>query len=73
MIGGKLSELGRKPPNVLLLIEEPEVGGEPRLSLQDEEGVFLTADKDSLDPEWSESEEDGVGGLFDTAGLRLGM
>ena len=57
MIDGKLTEMGHEPPNVLLILET-EVGGAPRLLLQDEEGVFLTVDSESLGPERDEEEEE---------------
>lgn len=47
IIDGKLSEMGREPRNVQVMIAEPEVGGAECLWLQDETGVFLQAELDS--------------------------
>ena len=47
IIDGKLSEIGREPWNVQVVIAEPEVGGAECLWLQDKTGVFLQAELDS--------------------------
>lgn len=44
MIDGKLIEMDHGLPNVQVVTLTPEVGGEPRLLLQDEGGIFLTVD-----------------------------
>ena len=56
IIDGKLSEMGREPRNVQVVIAEPEVGGAECLWLQDETGVFLRAELDS-EPDSGDREE----------------
>ena len=56
IIDGKLSEMGREPRNVQVVIAEPEVGGAECLWLQDETGVFLRAELDS-EPDLRDGEE----------------
>ena len=47
MIDGKLTEVGREPPNVQVVVQREVEGGRAYLYLQDASGVFLESELDS--------------------------